>query len=209
MHARDGELDRVRLVYAGTLETQDGVEGLAPVWPPCEGLDPPILAVLTIIGDGDARSMLESEFARHEVADSVIFTGWVPFERVPGLLAEADVCVDPAPATEVNEHSTMVKLAEYLALGKPVVAYDLLESRRTVEEAGLLAPPGDVDGFTSRIAQLARSPELRARLADDARRRARALTWEHSERALLATYSALIERSRRRRARRRPVRSVG
>jgi glycosyltransferase involved in cell wall biosynthesis len=170
------------------------VEGLAPVLARLGALDPPVDASLTIIGDGDARAALEAELDRHGVADRVNFTGWVPIERVPELLGAADVCVDPAPATEVNERSTMIKIAEYLALGKPVVAYDLLETRRTAAGAALLIPPGDAEGFAQAIAQLARDPELRLRLSRGARERAEELTWEHSERALLGAYAALSAR---------------
>ena len=194
MQMRAGALEHVRLAYVGTLSSQDGVEGLAPVLAGLRALEPPIDAALEIIGDGDARPALEAEFARHGVADRVTFSGWVALERVPELVAQADICVDPAPAFEVNQRSTMIKLAEYLALGKPVVAYDLLESRRTVAGAGELVPPGDVDGFTGAIARIARDPDLRSRLAGEARQRAGELTWEHSEEALIAAYAALARR---------------
>jgi glycosyltransferase involved in cell wall biosynthesis len=101
------------------------------------------------------------------------------------------VCVDPAPATALNERSTMIKLMEYLALGKPVVAYDLLETRRTVRDAAMLVPPGDVEAFAERIAMLAEDPALRSKLARRARDRSRELTWETSESALLAAYAGL------------------
>lgn len=187
---RPGRLSEVRLAYLGTVSTQDGVEGLAPVMASlCR--ERHIDARLTIIGDGDARPALEAAFAAEGVSDRVEFTGWVDLERVPELLQAADVCVDPAPATYVNERSTMMKVAEYLALGKPVVAYDLLETRRTAGEAALLVTPGDVSGFCRCIAALAEDPALRARMAEAAEERAQALTWEYSERALLEAYASL------------------
>ena len=146
---------------------------------------------LTIIGDGDGRAAVEAELAAQGVEDRVVFTGRVAPNRVAELLQDADVCVDPAPATGLNERSTMTKLAEYLALGKPVVAYDLLEARRTARDAALLVPRGDVGAFAEAILDVARDPALRQRLGDEARRRAKELTWEHSERALLAAYAAL------------------
>lgn len=188
---RPGVLRRIELVYVGAISSQDGVDGLAPVLAAVRngrhGLD----ARLTIIGDGDARPGLESEFERQGVADSVTFTGWVALDDVPALIARADVCVDPAPATYVNERSTMMKVAEYLAVGKPVVAYDLLETRRTADSAAVLVRPGDVEGFSEAIARLARDPDLRERLADQARTRAESLMWTHSERALLGAYDRL------------------
>jgi len=191
LRQREGSLDKLRLAYVGAISSQDGVEGLAPILARiCDGAGP-LDARLTIVGDGDARPALEQALAEHGVADRVTFTGWVEAGRVPELLMEADVCVDPTPAIDVNERSTMIKMAEYLALGKPVVAYDLLEAGRTAAGAALLVPRDDVDAFAKAIVALARDPGLRGRLAVDARRRAQELTWEHSERALLAAYEAL------------------
>ena len=187
---REGVLRRIELAYLGAVSSQDGVGGLAPVLARvCTAGN--VDARLTIIGDGDARAPLEQLFADHGVADRVTFTGWVPSVRVPELLRAADACVDPAPATDVNERSTMTKIAEYLALGKPVVAYDLLETGRTAGGAALLVKRGDVEAFADAIVSLAREPALRDRLARDARRRAAQLTWEHSELALLRAYAAL------------------
>lgn len=188
---RPGKLDEVRLAYLGAMSSQDGVEGLAPVLARVADGAGPIGVHLTLIGDGDARPALEHALSEHGVADCVTFTGRVPPGRVPELLADVDVCVDPAPATDANERSTMTKIAEYLALGKPVVAYDLLEAKRTAEGAALLVDRGDCDAFARAIVRLAREPELRTRLACEARRRAAVLTWEHSERALLAAYESL------------------
>jgi glycosyltransferase involved in cell wall biosynthesis len=184
----DGRLDKVRLAYLGTVASQDGVDGLVPVLAKLRGkLD----VELTIIGDGDVRSALVRDFAERGLADQVSWTGWVDAERVPELLANADICVDPAPATDVNQRSTMIKIAEYLALGKPIVAYRLLETTRTAADAACLVTPGDVDAFADAIIQLARDPELRRSMANAARCRAEQLTWEHSEQALLSAYQAL------------------
>ena len=188
---RDGVLSRMHLAYVGAISTQDGVSGMAPVLARVVGGAEPLDVRLTVIGDGDGRGPFEAELERHGVADRVTFTGWVAPHEVPELLADADVCLDPAPATDVNNRSTMTKIAEYLALGKPVVAYRLLETHRTAGDVALLVPPGDVDAFADAIVTLARDPELRARLAEEGRRRAMDLTWETSEPALLQTYRQL------------------
>jgi glycosyltransferase involved in cell wall biosynthesis len=188
IHNRTGNLDRVELMYAGTIACQDGVDGLVPVLVRLQGT---VDARLTIIGDGVGRPALEFELERHGVADRVTFTGWVAHEQVPSLLASADICVEPAPGTDLNQRSTMMKLAEYLALGKPVVAYRTIETERTVGEAACLVPPGDVDAFAAQILLLARNPGVRLELARQARRRAAGLTWDHSERALLQAYASL------------------
>jgi glycosyltransferase involved in cell wall biosynthesis len=194
VEGRDGALQQLSLAYLGAISSQDGVEALAPVLADLRRDGSALDARLTIIGAGDGRPTLEQAFAEHGVADHVTFAGWVTPAQVVELLAQADVCVDPAPPTDVNHRSTMTKIAEYLALGKPVVAYDLLETRRTATDAALLVPPGDTAAFVRAIRWLADDPALRHRMAADARRRAAQLTWDHSEKALFAAYRALRDR---------------
>jgi glycosyltransferase involved in cell wall biosynthesis len=193
---RPGRLATVRLVYLGTVADQDGVEEMAEVLALLRDRHPDLDVRLTVIGDGVGRASFEAALEDFDVSANVTITGWVPLERVPGLLADADICVDPAPATELNERSTMIKVAEYLALGKPVVAYDLLETRRTVQDAALLVPHGDNASFAGRIVLLANDPELRSSLAHRARERSLALTWDKSESALLAAYARLTANAR-------------
>ncbi len=190
-HNRDGVLDDVKIAYLGAISSQDGVDGLVPVLRRLADGAEPLRAHLTVIGDGDARAPLERELTEAGLADRVTFTGRVAPSCVPELLQDADICVDPAPATDVNERSTMTKIAEYLAVGKPVVAYDLHETANTAGDAALLVRRGDADAFAGAITLLARDPELRAKLAQRAHARAAHLTWEHSERELLRVYSAL------------------
>lgn len=188
---REGVLDEVRLLYLGAISAQDGVEGLVAILASLNDSASPVRASLTVVGDGDARPSLERALAQAGILDRVTFTGRVPPDRVPQLLQDADVCVDPAPATYVNQRSTMTKIAEYLALGKPVVAYDLLETVRTAGDAAVLVPAGDSRAFAEAIIRLATESQLRSDLAAKARRRARVLTWEHSERVLLGLYEQL------------------
>jgi glycosyltransferase involved in cell wall biosynthesis len=184
---RPGALADPRLVYVGTLDVQDGVLELP------ELLGAPRLAGahLTVVGDGPARRQLEAALADRRMTDRVTFTGRIPHARVPELIAAADIAIDPAPATPLNHGSTMIKIAEYLAAGTPVVAYGLEETARTALGAALLAPGGDAGAFTDRVAELAADPALRAELARAAGARAEALVWEHSEAVLRGLYATL------------------
>lgn len=188
---RPGVLSTLRLVYLGAMSAQDGVDGLVDILARLRDRPGAPQVRLRLIGDGDARPALTARLAERGLLDCVEFTGRVAPDRVPELIADADVCVDPAPATDVNHRSTMTKVAEYLALGKPVVAYDLLETRRTAGDSALLVRPGDVAGFADALRLLAEDPALRHRLAVAARERAVALTWDHSAVALGAAYAAL------------------
>ena len=191
LRARGGRLTTVRLAYLGAIADQDGVDGLAEILACLARRSPGVKPALTVIGDGDARGKFEAAVERCGVAENVTVTGWVSGSRVPELLQEADVCVDPSPKTPLNERSTMIKVIEYLAIGKPVVAYDLRETRRTAGDAALFVEPGDAEAFADAIARLAGDPGLRADLAHRARERAGELTWERSEVALLSAYAGL------------------
>jgi glycosyltransferase involved in cell wall biosynthesis len=85
----------------------------------------------------------------------------------------------------------MIKVVEYLAARRPIVAFDLLETRRTAEAAALYAPCGDIDGFARAVASLAREPELRAAHITRAAARAESLVWEQSVPVLLEVYETL------------------
>lgn len=184
---RGGVLSEPQLVYVGTLDVQDGVLALPRLMtaPRLSG------ARLTIVGDGAAEAELRAECERAGVAARVCFTGRVAHERVAELIAAADIAIDPAPANDLNHGSTMIKVAEYLSCARPVVAYELRETRRTAGEAALYAPDGDGDAFVTLIAELAGDGDRRLRLGELARQRALQLGWERSERALLAVYDRL------------------
>ena len=83
----------------------------------------------------------------------------------------------------------MVKLLEYMAMAKPVVAYDLPETRRTAKDAALYTRPDHPPSLAAAIDELLDSPELRARMGAAGRARIETvLSWEHAERELLAAY---------------------
>jgi glycosyltransferase involved in cell wall biosynthesis len=188
---RPGKLSAPKLVYVGTLDVQDGVLELPAL------LQTPALAKarLTIAGDGAARDELVAHCHQAGINDRVIFTGRVPHERVAALIADADIGIDPAPGTKLNHGSTMIKVAEYMAAGRPTVAYDLRETHRTAGETAAYAPCGDRQVFVDLIGALAREGERRLRLGRMARERVLGLTWERSEEALLGVYEHLARTS--------------
>ena len=185
--ARSGTLEHVQIVFLGALGQQDGVPLLADIMAELDRHAVPTR--LTIVGDGPARLTLERELARLGLADRVRFMGTVAPEEVPALLALADICIDPAPSTALNDRSTMMKIAEYLAAGRPVVAQPLRETQRTAGSAALYGV--GATELADAVARLARDGALRDEMCARARARAPQLSWVHSERALLSAYSAL------------------
>ncbi len=188
---REGVLDDPRLLFLGSLASQDGVMRLPSLLQALSTRHGLPRTTLTVVGDGPAAEDLERALGERRLLDQVRLCGWVPHDRVPSLLAQADICVDPAPCSPLNHRSTMMKIAEYLAAGRPLVAYALLETRRTVAEAGLLVPCGDDEQFITAVARLARDPQMRHELEARALVRREALVWERSTAALTSAYHVL------------------
>ena len=123
----------------------------------------------------------------------VHFTGRVPDELLWRYLATADLCVDPDPLTEWSNLSTMNKIIEYMAFGKPIVAFDLAEHRRSAGDAAAYVKPNN---------DIELGVAIRDLLLDDKRRRAMGLSgqnrfctdlaWEESEKVLVRMYSELL-----------------
>jgi len=101
--------------------------------------------------------------------------------------------LSPEPRSPLNEASTFIKIAEYMAVERPVVAYDLTESRFSAGTAAVYASPDDVECFASRIHELLDDPERRAAMGRLGRARVLSeLSWERSKEALLAAYDRVL-----------------
>ena len=74
------------------------------------------------------------------VADIVEFPGRVPDEFVQRCLSTADVCLSPDPLNPLNDVSTMNKVVEYMAMGRPIVSFDLVEARVSAGDAAVYVP---------------------------------------------------------------------
>jgi len=111
------------------------------------------------------------------------------------ILSTADVCVNPDKPCEMNDISTMIKITEYMALGKPIVQFDLKEGRFTAMEASLYADDqlGAKD-FAEKILRLLCDGEARKRMGQFGRQRIEeALGWEYSVPNLLAAYQRALD----------------
>jgi glycosyltransferase involved in cell wall biosynthesis len=126
------------------------------------------------------------------VDDYVTFTGRVPDAQLLAVLNTADVCVNPDVANDMNDKSTMNKIMEYMALGKPIVQFDLSEGRFSAREASLYAARNDPVDMAERIVELLDDPDRRRAMGEYGRRRIEnELEWRYEAPKLLAAYEAL------------------
>ena len=145
-----------------------------------------------VIGDGDMVPALKLLASDLRIQDNVRFTGWVPHEEAMRILATVDICVDPDPSNAYNDRSTMIKIMEYMALGKPIVAFDLPEHRETAREAAIYASPNDELDFARKLAHLLGDEKRCQEMGSIGKERIeRSLAWSHQEKKLLEAYVAL------------------
>ena len=116
-------------------------------------------------------------------------------DTLMSYLSATDICVTPDPKNAYTDSSTTVKTAEYMALGKPVVAFDLRENRRTAGDAALYATPNEDADLAAKIETLMDDSQLRETLGSEGRRRVESeLAWRYQAEKLVAVYSDLLGR---------------
>ena len=126
--------------------------------------------------------------------DTVTFAGRVSDEELLEILSTADVCVNPDRPSEMNDMSTMIKIMEYMALGKPIVQFESKEGKFSAQEASLYASKqGGVEEFASKIIWLLDQPEERQKMGEFGRKRIeQELAWKYSVPNLLAAYQEAL-----------------
>jgi len=146
-----------------------------------------------LVGGGTSLDEMRQLAVDLGIADYVTFTGRVPDQELLEMLNTADVCVNPDVANEMNDKSTMNKIMEYMALGKPIVQFDLTEGRFSAQEASLYARNNDPIDLAKKIGQLLDDPEMRRRMGEYGRKRViNELEWKYEAPKLLAAYNALF-----------------
>ena len=144
------------------------------------------------VGAGDAWEDMRELARRLGIADRVTFTGRIPDSDLVRYLSTADVCLAPDPLNPLNDVSTMNKIVEYMAIGRPIVSFDLREARVSAGDAALYAPPNDEAAFAGLVSRLLDDPEQRERMGRSGRARVEGpLSWERSRAALLEAYARL------------------
>jgi glycosyltransferase involved in cell wall biosynthesis len=169
------------VVYTGRVNLGKGVGVLLAATPP---LQHDLGARVVLVGKvyDDALRAVEG----------VRLTGFVPPSEVPDYLAAADLLV--MPTTEDLPYSAFtspLKLFEYMASGRPVVASALPGVCEVIRdgENGLLYPPADHDALEQAIRALCSDPERAGRMAEQAFQDVQAYAWDRRAERILARIS--------------------
>ncbi len=142
-----------------------------------------------IVGDGYLAEELKKTAQRLNLNGKLIFAGAVPHEVVPQYISCADVCVACFEENEVTKCKSPLKIVEYMASGKAIVASNVGEVPGMIGEAGILTPAGDIDALARGIIELIENSRLRRNVEALARRRAeKEYNWTVTAENLLHAY---------------------
>lgn len=184
--------------YVGTMSVQEGLDILLDVAQYIKDTGRRDVH-FTCVGGGPGLASLRRLTKDKNLEDTVNFTGRISDADLLEILSTADVCVNPDKPCEMNNISTMIKIMEYMALGKPIVQFDLKQGKFSAGAASLYADNhNQVSDFAAKILWLLDHPEKREEMGEFGMRRVKdELAWEHSVPNLLAAYeSALSKRGK-------------
>jgi glycosyltransferase involved in cell wall biosynthesis len=191
--ARLKGMNKSILCYIGSLNPQDGVDYLLrSLRHLLHGLKRSDFHCV-IMGAGDSLQDLRDLAKDLQLNGCVELTGFVSDEELQANLAAADICVDPDPSSPLNDVSTWIKVMEYMASAKPIVSFDLKETRFSAGDAAIYVKPNDEAEFAGAIAQLMNKPELQKEMGAYGRRRVEdELQWAKVGKNLLTAYGRLF-----------------
>jgi glycosyltransferase involved in cell wall biosynthesis len=149
-----------------------------------------------IVGEGFLEKSLRQLVYDLGLENSVIFTGSVKHEEIPLYIASASVCLAPFRDTEVTRCKSPLKIVEYMASGKAIVASNVGEVAKMLGGVGVLTAPGDYHDLAKSITILLNDSQLRQNLGLAARKRAEhKYNWSYTAQNLIQAYNKIIKKS--------------
>ena len=179
--------------YVGVMGAQEGIDLLLEAVREIVHVRGRTDVQFGLVGGGSSLAEMQALARRLDVADYVTFTGRAPDQTLFEVLSTADVCVNPDRVNPMNDKSTMNKIMEYMAVGKPIVQFEVTEGRVSAGEASLYAAPNDPSDLADKILALLDDPERRARMGAFGRERVeRELSWATQIEPLLSAYERVL-----------------
>lgn len=176
-----GLLDRKVVLFVGKFSAVECTIDLVKMLGKIVELVPS--AVLVMVGDGPQRQEIEWFARKHNLANSLLVTGWISYEEVPNWISIADVCLLPRrenmPSARFYSPHSVRKVGEYLSLGKQVIATPVGEFIHT--ELPIIVTP--MSDFPQAISNTLQHPTPLLRPKD--------FNWENTEEVILQAYYEL------------------
>lgn len=192
-HPRWLEGKRHLIGYVGVMGAQEGIDLLLQAMSHLVFAQGRADVRLALAGSGSDLPRLKALTSELGLDFHVTFHGRICDADLCEMLSSADVCVNPDRVNAMNDLSTMNKIMEYMAFGKPIVQFDVREGRVSAGPASLYARANDAQDFAARIAELLDDPGRRAAMGAFARKRVESrLSWRSQAPALLAAYERAL-----------------
>ncbi|MGH6678639.1 MAG: glycosyltransferase family 4 protein, partial [Bradyrhizobium sp.] len=177
------------VAYVGVIGKQEGIDLLLEAVKHIRETRSRDDVQFVIIGSGPEVEAVKKLATALNLDELVTFAGRVDDATLFTILSTADVCVNPDRPNAMNDKSTMNKIMEYMALGKPIVQFDLTEGRVSAGEASLYVRNADTTEFGERILELVDDPVQRERMGAFGLKRIHGeLAWHHEVAKLLSAY---------------------
>ena len=148
---------------------------------------------LVLVGDGDLKDSLVALARTLNIADKVILTGAIPYEQIPSMINALDICIIP----DSNEYRSPIKMFEYMAMGKPVIAPDYEPVRSVIDDGkdGIIFRPNDKNDLVNKLNAVVCDYQKRQTLGEKAREKIlRKYLWKHNAKKVIEIYQEIIEK---------------
>jgi glycosyltransferase involved in cell wall biosynthesis len=190
------------IAYLGMMGPQDGIDHALHALAALRGLRADDWRGI-FIGSGEMLEPMRALSAELGLADAVEFIGWRGDPEIRRILSTAAVCLAPDPPSPLNDLSTMIKVTEYMAIGRPIASYGLRETRISAGEAAAYAADSNPGSLGQCVHELLEDPQRQERMGGTGRERVVRLSWQRSAENLLDAY-ALLSTDTGRKARAHP-----
>jgi len=153
---------------------------------------------LILIGDGITMSEVKQKINQYNIEKNVILTGQIPQSMGPKYLSICDILVSPHIPTPdgTKFFGSPTKLFEYMAMGKPIIASNLNQIGRILENevTAILTKPGDPYSIKDAILKLINNKELCDFIAKNAREKVISeYTWEKNVSRVIEKFKEIIK----------------
>lgn len=180
--------------YVGVMAVQDGLDYLLKAIHHVVCVRGRRNITFALIGSGDILDELKLLARDLEIDEYVEFVGRIDDDiLLADYLSTADVCVAPDPMNDLNDKCTLIKIPEYMAMGKPTVSFDLTESRYSAQEAAVYAACNDFTDFGDKVIELLDDPARCKAMGAYGQERVRTLlAWDYSKKQLIRAYELAL-----------------
>lgn len=151
-------------LYLGVMGKQDGVDRVVQAAHHLVHTYGRRDVLFLMVGNGECWQELQDLSRELGVAEMMRFVGRIPDDLLLDYLSTADVCLAPDPPDRMNQLSTMTKIMEYMACERPIVSFDLVETRRSAGDAAIYVEGEDPKEFARSLNDLLNDPARRERM---------------------------------------------